>query len=120
MFTGIEAVHKRTELLLEAVPWMRRSAMLVADSTLLTISGAPLPDTFAATAKAYGIEYTTHRVRNVEDVEAALAAAAASRPQGIHVAGDPYSGAATRIAEFALRQRWGSTTFTGICSKLVF
>ena len=113
MFSGVEAVHKRVQLLHEVVPSMHRFALLTADSTLLTISGAPLPDTFAATAKANGIEYTTHVARNVDDVQAALAAAAATRPQGVHVTGEPYEGAATPIAEFALRQRWVSATFNG-------
>jgi putative ABC transport system substrate-binding protein len=116
--TGVAAIDnldlssKRMEFLRLAVPLARRMAFLGPDMSQFTVSGKPL-DIWAhgaAAAKAQGFEHSVHIARRIEDVEGALAQAAAAGAQAVFVSGSSYSGSASRVAAFALRQRWASTT----------
>lgn len=113
LYTGLEMVHKRLEFLRSASPSARRLAILTPDLSGFTITGAAPLDVWSETtaaAKATGFEYTHHMARRIEDVDAAMAEAAAAGAQVAVIAGSPYSGAASRVAEFALRQRWVTAT----------
>lgn len=112
LLSGLEASTKRYEFLRAAAPSARRLAIFTGDLSLLTVSGAPLDlwSEVAVAAHAQGFEYTRHMARRIEDVEQALAEAAAARAQVTSISGFSYNGAAARVAGFALRQRWVSTT----------
>jgi putative ABC transport system substrate-binding protein len=113
LLSGLEASSKRFEFLRAAAPSARRLAILTPDLGLFTVSGVPLDlwSEAAVAAHAQGFEYTRHVARRIEDVEQALAEAASARAQVTSVNGLTYNGAAARVAEFALRQRWVSSTF---------
>ena len=66
--------------------------------------GAPLADN----ARRLAFELRQHRIRTIEDVDAALAAARAWDAQAILASGALVEAARERVAEFALRHRWPS------------
>lgn len=113
MLSGADAYTKTFEFLRAAAPSARRLAILAPDLRKFTVSGAPpdLRSHIVAAARAQGFEWTFHVARQFEDVESALAEAAAARAQAITASGFTYIGTAARVAEFALRQRWASSTF---------
>lgn len=111
---NLDLSSKRMEFLRLAAPSVRRMAFLGPDTGQFTLSGKPL-DIWthgAAAAKAQGFEQSVHIARRIEDVEGALAQAAAAGAQAAFISGSAYSGAASRVTAFALRQRWASTTAT--------
>ena len=113
LLSGAEAYTKSFEFLRAAAPSARRLAILAPDLRRFTVSGAPLDlgSDLGAATRAQGFGYTIHFARQVEDVESALAEAAAARAQAITANGYSYIGAAARVAEFALCQQWVSSTF---------
>jgi putative ABC transport system substrate-binding protein len=107
--------QKRLEFARALAPSARRAAVVAEESTQATLSGAPLnpwPE-FLAAARAQGFDETTvHIARRIEDVESALTDAAAARVQVALITGYTFVGAAPRVADYALRQRWISGTLT--------
>jgi putative ABC transport system substrate-binding protein len=111
--TGLEFSLKRFEYARALAPSARRVARVQEDPRLLTLSGAPLnlDSEFSAAAKAQGFdEPTLHIARRIEDVESTLTEAAAARAQVAMITGYTCAGAASRVAAYALRQRWISAT----------
>ena len=95
-----------------AAPSARRLASLGPDTGLFTVSGTPLdlgPKWLSR--EVAGFEYTVHTARRIEDVERVLGEAATARAEAVSINGFCYEGAATRVVEFALQQRWVSSTF---------
>jgi len=113
--TGVEFVAKSLEFIRAIAPSARRLAFCAYDTSLITLSRAPLPpqSTLYSVAEALGFEYTIHRVRRIEDVESVLAEAAAARAQVARINAWQYVGAKARVVDFALRQRWISVTEVG-------
>lgn len=109
---GVEVGTKLMEFLRAAAPSVRRLAFLSGDVNGFTVSGAPMDvaSDYTTAAKALGFDYQVHRARRIEDVERALAEAAAGNAQAIATSGVTSIAARERIAEFALRQRWPSMT----------
>ena len=109
---SLDLSSKRMEFLRLALPSARRMAFLGPDMGQFTVSGEPLNvwTHGAAAAKVQGFEHSVHIAARVQNVEDALAEAVAARAQAVFISGSAYSGAAARVAEFTLRQRWASTT----------
>ncbi|HSW26472.1 MAG TPA: ABC transporter substrate binding protein, partial [Burkholderiaceae bacterium] len=112
LLAGSEVIVKRLEFLRAIALSARRVAYVTTDGSQLTLSGVPLNvwPGIAAAAKAQGFEHTVHFANRIVDVEAALGEAAAARAQAAMISGHSMVGAATRVAEFALRQRWVTAT----------
>lgn len=111
---GIEWATKRLEFLRAAAPSARRLSFMSSDLTRFTLSGGFPPgqrEQVVAAATALGFEPQFHVARYLEDVEGVLGEAVAARAQAIAVSGAVYNHAPGRVVEFALRQRWPSTTF---------
>jgi putative ABC transport system substrate-binding protein len=113
---GLDVSNKRIEFLRTVTPDASRIAILVPDFRDYTVSGVP-PDLWSrgeATARAHGFDGTgtIHVARRPEDVDGALADAAAARAQLALIGGVAYSGAPARVVEFALRQRWITSTIS--------
>ena len=109
---GCEAYTKQIEFARTIAPSARRIAFLSMDTRQWTRSGQPLDVLWcdvADAAKAQGFDHTVHTARSLEDVDTALAEAAAAGAQASSIRGGSYQGAATRVADFALRQRWVTT-----------
>ncbi|HEU5295164.1 MAG TPA: ABC transporter substrate-binding protein [Burkholderiaceae bacterium] len=111
---GLEVVMKRIEFLRAIAPSARRIALISSDQSQLTLSGAPLDvwPTMTAAAQAQGFESTIHTVHRTEEVDPTLAEAAAASAQVALISGSTLVGAASRVAEFALRQRWATATLS--------
>jgi putative ABC transport system substrate-binding protein len=110
---GLEVLAKRIELLRTIAPSARRLAYLLTDPEQVTLSGKPLDLAWrnaADAAKAHGFEHSVHIARRIEDVDTALAEGAAARAQAVHVTGPSYIAVSARVADFALRQRWVTST----------
>jgi putative ABC transport system substrate-binding protein len=110
---GFELYAKRLEIIRAIAPSARRLALLFGDTRQLTVSGEPLDAMWsevAAAAIAQGFEHTIHMVHRIEDIGPALAEAAGARAQAASIAGDWFVGAASQVVDFALRQRWVTTT----------
>jgi putative ABC transport system substrate-binding protein len=104
--SGVEFAPKVLEFIRAILPSARRIAFCGSDTSRITLSGAPLPSSYAPGAKALGFEYTRHIVQRIEDVGSVLAEAAAERAQAAIISGWEYAGAKAHVADFALRQRW--------------
>jgi putative ABC transport system substrate-binding protein len=109
---GVEIGTKLMEFLRAAAPSARRLAFLSGDVGGFTVSGAPIDvsSDYATAAETQGFDYQVHRLRRIEDVDRALAEAAAGHAQAMATSGLISIAARERIAEFALRQRWPSAT----------
>jgi len=109
---GVNVGTKLMEFLRAAAPSARRLAFLSGDVTGFTVTGAPMDVAadYTTAAKAQGFEYQVHRVRRIEDVDFALAEAAAGNAQAMATSGLISIAARQRIAEFALRSRWPTAT----------
>lgn len=108
---GFEVWLKQMEFLRAVAPSAQRLAVLGADLASWTVSGAPM-DIGAPVVKAgkvLGFEVQAVVAPRVEDIDHALAQAAAGRAQALVDGGGADARAARRIAEFALRQRWPSS-----------
>jgi putative ABC transport system substrate-binding protein len=98
----IDAAGKRVELLHDAVPTLRRLAILANGSIANT---APEADETKAAARMLGIEVTTFDVRRGDDIAPAFDTLR-GRAEGIYVFGDPLTNTnRSRIAALALRAR---------------
>lgn len=113
LLSALDTAVKRFDLMRAAAPSARRLASLGPDTGLFTVSGTPLDlgSEVAVAAKSRGFEYTVHTARRIEDVERVLGEAATARAEAVSINGFCYEGAATRVVEFALQQRWVSSTF---------
>jgi putative ABC transport system substrate-binding protein len=108
--SGVEFVPKALEFIRAIAPSVVRIALCGSDTSQITLSGAPLPSSYAAAAKDLGFEYTRHIAQRIEDVEALLVEATAARAQAAIISGGQYAGAKTQVVEFVQRQRWISAT----------
>lgn len=111
-YAGLEVVTKKLEFLRSASPSARRLAILAPDLSDFTLTGAPIDfwSEITAATNATGFEYTRHMARRIEDVDSAMAEAAATKAQVAIISGSPFNGVASRVVEFALRQRWATAT----------
>ena len=109
---GVKVGTKVMEFLRAAAPSARRLAFLSGDVTGFTVTGEPMAvaSDYTTAAKAQGFEYQVHRAQRIEDVDRALAEAAAGNAQAMATSGLISIAARERIAEFALRSRWPSAT----------
>jgi putative ABC transport system substrate-binding protein len=109
--SGVEFVAKGLEFFRAITPSARRIVFCGSDTSQITLSGKPLPwSTIPAAAQALGFEITRHIARRTEDVERVLADAAAEHAHAATITGWQYVAARTRVADFAMRQRWISST----------
>lgn len=109
---GMEGVSKRTDYFRAAAPTARRLAIFGTDTRLFTVSGEPLDiwGDVRDAAKARGFDCTIHITRRLEDVDAALAEAIATRAEVVSFDGMQYTGRASSIATLASHQRWVTGT----------
>ena len=110
---GFEVYAKRLEIIRAIAPSARRLALLSGDTRQFTVSGEPIDAMWsevAAAAKAQGFEHTIHMVNRIEDIGPALAEAAGARAQAANIAGDWFVSSASQVVDFALRQRWLTST----------
>jgi putative ABC transport system substrate-binding protein len=80
-----EADGKRQDILIEAVPGLRRMAMLVSLTSLIT---ARL-DALQEAARAHNIEFSVHRVAGGEEIAAAIDSAQASGAAALNIVASP-------------------------------
>ncbi len=76
---------KRQEILIEAVPGLRRMAFL-ADANFATVAQL---DALQEAARAHNIELSVHRVAKGEEITAAIDAAKASGAEGLNFSASP-------------------------------
>jgi len=119
-YDSLDFVGKWIELLRLAAPSARRMAFLWQDTRPFTVSGKAIDfwSEAKASARKAGFEVTIHVAQKVEDVDAMLAEAGAARAQVAFITGTPYLGAGARVTEYALRQRWISTTLHPNCFEM--
>jgi putative tryptophan/tyrosine transport system substrate-binding protein len=116
-YDALERTGKWTELLRAAAPSARRLAFISQDTKSYTVAGNFLdfwPDSFAQ-AKDAGFEPKLYLAQRVEDVGALLAEATAFGAQVVLITGTPCAGAAAQVAEYAVRQRWITTSLRPDC-----
>jgi len=111
--TSVGLSFKRLEFIRAISPSAHRLAALSSDVSQFTVSGAPFDiwSEAAAAARAQGFEFTIHIAKRVDDVKAALAEAAAARAQVVNVVGNPFVAVVSHVIDFALGQRWVTSTF---------
>jgi ABC-type uncharacterized transport system substrate-binding protein len=91
---------KRQEILIEAVPGLRRMAALAdADAT-----GSLQLQALQDAAHARNIELSIHRIASAEEITAAIDAAKASGAAALNVLRHPFSTAIARLSCNALRR----------------
>jgi putative ABC transport system substrate-binding protein len=115
-FDGVESSLKFTELLRALAPKAKRLAVLTTEVELRMLSpkgGEDILTKTTAVVAGLGLERTIHRVRRIEEVHGALAAAAAGHAEVVYCAGWEYVGVAGQVVDFARRQRWVSATPMG-------
>jgi len=95
-------------------PSAHRVALVSGDGRQITVSGVPLElrPMYAAAAKSQGFEPTFHTARRIEDVESVLAEAAAAGAEAATISSHTLVGAASRVVDFAVRQRWITATLS--------
>jgi putative ABC transport system substrate-binding protein len=82
---AIELDGKRQEVLIEAVPRLRRMAFL-ADANFETVAKL---DALQEAARAHNIDLSIHRIAKGEEITAAIDAAKASGAEGLNVSASP-------------------------------
>ena len=82
---ALELDGKRQEILIEAVPGLRRMAFL-ADANFTTIATL---DALQEAARAHNIELSIHRIARGEGITAAIDAAKASGAEGLNFSASP-------------------------------
>ena len=82
---AIEPDGKRQEILIEAVPGLRRMAFL-ADANFTTVATL---DALQEAARAHNIELSIHRIAKGEEITAAIDAAKASGAEGLNFSASP-------------------------------
>jgi ABC-type uncharacterized transport system substrate-binding protein len=80
-----EADDKRQDILIEAVPGIRRMAFL-ADANFETVAKL---DALQKAARAHNIDLAIHRIAKGEEISAAIDAAKASGAEGLNVSASP-------------------------------
>ena len=76
---------KRQEILIEAVPGLRRMAVL----TDVNITSASKLDALQEAAQAHGIEFSIHRIARAEEIAAAIDRAQAWGAGALNISGSP-------------------------------
>lgn len=77
---------KRQEILIEAVPWLRRMAT-IAD---INATGSTQLQALQDAARAHGVELSIHRIAKAEEITAAIDAAKASGAAALNVLSSPF------------------------------
>lgn len=120
-YDALERTGKWVELLRAAAPSARRLAFLSQDAgKSYTVAGTYIdfwPDSIPQAREA-GFEPTLYLAERVEDVDALLAKATAAGTQVALITGTPCAGAAERVAEHVLRQRWITSSLRPDCFEL--
>ena len=98
---------KRLELLKEAVPEVRRIAVLYDPASLVTpASVREMKEVLRVAASALGLTVQSWEVRDANGFDSVFAALNKQRPDGLYVTGGPLLNANhKRIADFALKSR---------------
>ena len=78
-----ELEGKRQDILIEAVPGLRRIAVL----TDVDYTSAAKLDELQVAARAHGIDFSIHRIARVEEIAAAIDSAAASGAGALNISG---------------------------------
>ena len=84
---AIDLEGKRQEILIEAVPGLRRMAILTSPDSG-AIDAAKL-DALQKAARAHGIEFSIHRVARGEEIAAAIDSAQASGATALNIVSSP-------------------------------